>query len=159
MSGIDQDRFVNVSTSDLDEFTCGICQLVLFEPRETQCCLQLFCNRCITQWLSANNTCPHDRRHLSSDQLRNPSRLVLNMLNKMRVKCEFYSNGCDIIKPLELIFKHGQQCDYNPVNHCKNCGVPKTERHNCIDFLVSKVKSLEMEKEQNKMTGNCFIEI
>ena len=114
MSGIDQDRFVEISKNVLDEFMCGICQMVVFQPRVTQCCHQLYCNACITEWLTSNNTCPHDRRDLNLGNLTTPSRIVLNLLNRMKVKCEFSGNGCKVITSFELMVKHGQECGHNP---------------------------------------------
>jgi hypothetical protein len=74
MSGYELIRFVDLSESDAQEYTCSICQGIFCNPVVTNCCLQTFCKQCINDWLEINNTCPYDRQTLSRSQLLRPSR-------------------------------------------------------------------------------------
>ncbi len=69
MPGYEIDRFVNLSPNEKVELICSICQDILRCPVVTNCCLQSFCDDCIKDWLKDNNTCPYDRKNLTTDQL------------------------------------------------------------------------------------------
>ncbi len=74
MSGYELNRFVDLSESDAQEYTCTICQGIFRNPVVTNCCLQTFCKQCINDWLENNNTCPYDRQPLGRSQLLRASR-------------------------------------------------------------------------------------
>ncbi len=74
MSGYEFSRFVDLSQSDSEEYTCSICQDIFRNPVVTNCCLQTFCKQCINDWLETNNTCPYDRKPLNRSHLSLPSR-------------------------------------------------------------------------------------
>jgi hypothetical protein len=74
MSGYELRRFVDLSHIDIKELTCSICQGVFKDPVVTKCCLQTFCNECITVWIKSNNPCPYDRKTLSENELTLPPR-------------------------------------------------------------------------------------
>jgi hypothetical protein len=80
MSGYDLSRFVDLSKSDSEDYSCSICHDILRHPVVTNCCLQTFCEQCINQWLETNNTCPYDRKKLNKSQLSHPPRSVNKML-------------------------------------------------------------------------------
>ena len=84
-----------------EELTCGICLEILNNPKVVQCCRQTYCNDCITEWLSENKTCPNDRQHLTIDSLVEPPRLVHNMISKLKIHCDFQSNGCEAVVILD----------------------------------------------------------
>ncbi len=67
MSGFD--KFIDLSQSDCDEFTCGICLGILNNPIETKCCRKTFCKECITSWINSNRLCPNDRQVLKINDL------------------------------------------------------------------------------------------
>jgi len=74
MSGYDLNRFVDLSSTDVSELTCSICQDILRYPVVANCCLQTFCKECIYEWLQTKNSCPYDRKELNESQLSRPPR-------------------------------------------------------------------------------------
>ncbi len=74
MSGYELSRFVDLSQSDAEEYTCSICQDIFCDPLVTNCCLQTFCGQCINEWLETNNKCPFDRKPLKRCELIRPPR-------------------------------------------------------------------------------------
>ena len=113
MSGLDKSRVVGVSVEELDEYTCGICLEVFVNPVVTQCCQQTYCHECIHNWLSENNTCPNDRKKLRPRGVSPAPRVLVNLLNKMKVKCDFYANGCESVVKMHELSQHIDYCDYN----------------------------------------------
>ena len=92
--GYDRDKFID--SQELDEFSCGICHGIFKNPMVAECCGQTYCSYCITQWLIHNNTCPNDRRPLTSDNLKEPPKAFKNLLANLKIKCNFYSEGCKL---------------------------------------------------------------
>jgi E3 ubiquitin-protein ligase NRDP1 len=74
MSGYELSRFVELSQSESEEYTCSICRDIFRNPVVTNCCLQTFCEYCIHVWLETNNTCPYDRQPLNRSQLSRSAR-------------------------------------------------------------------------------------
>src|SRR5690349_20473752 len=100
MPGIDKNRIVGHDSQQLDEFSCGICLDVLNRPMVTDCCRQMYCKDCIEVWLSRPNQpkiCPNDRKALTAQQLREAPRVVINIIDGMKVKCESSLLGCQSI--------------------------------------------------------------
>jgi hypothetical protein len=62
MSGYELSRFVDLSQSDAEEYTCSIYQDIFRIPVVTSCCLQTFFEQCINDWLKTINTCPYDMK-------------------------------------------------------------------------------------------------
>ena len=110
MPGFDRNQILGVSDKDLDEFTCGICQDIFVRPLEAQCCGQIFCKDCIEEWLWDKTTCPSDRKTLNIKDMRSPSRVVLNLMNNMRVKCNYHGNGCNTTTIMEELPQHLKYC-------------------------------------------------
>ncbi|CAG2168504.1 unnamed protein product [Oppiella nova] len=166
MSGFDKTRVVGVSDEELDEYTCGICLQVFVNPVVTQCCQQSYCSECINGWLSDNNTCPNDRKSLSREGVGPAPRVLVNLLNKMKVKCDFYLKGCEsVVKMCELL-QHLDYCDYSERQKCKTCELPidGNTQHNCIDNLLIQNQSLRndnqrLEAEVNKLSMNRVISL
>ena len=150
---MDKRRIVDAPQNELDEFTCGICHDIVFEPKETQCCQQLYCGLCITEWLSQSKCCPNDREELDAKGLKTPSRIILNLLNGMKVKCEFHNRGCDHITRYDNIDKHITLCNKNPQRICETCGTKMTPDtpHNCIDGLMNQIAIMTDHMTQLKL--------
>jgi hypothetical protein len=148
MPGYEKSQFVSLSQIEEDELLCGICFGIFLEPIVTPCCRQTYCNECILEWLNENNICPQDRSNLKSEALIQPPRLVINMLNKLQIKCSFLENGCKEVVLLEKLRQHMDCCKYNPKGICRECGVKNGDRglHNCVENLLSHIKSIEKLK-------------
>src|SRR6266487_1596906 len=98
MSGYELSRFVNLSESEKHSLTCQICQDIFKDPMVAPCCEQIYCYYCIRNWLTTSSTCPNDRQPLVKRELKNAPRVVVNMLDKLKITCDYVSNGCtDIV--------------------------------------------------------------
>ena len=154
MSGFEKSRIVGLSEQDLDEFTCGICQEIFNNPVVTQCCRQTYCKSCIDQWLATHNTCPNDRKDLANSGLMPAPRFAVNIINNMKIKCEYEENGCEVITTIGQLNRHLEECDHKPDINCKTCGLVKVEgeEHNCVANLIIKNNSIvdEMERCQKE---------
>lgn len=72
-----------------DELKCSICHHPLESPVSTDICGHTFCQKCIETWLLEQQTCPTCRRRvLFSDFHPVSTRIVLNLLNRIRVQCK-----------------------------------------------------------------------
>ena len=150
MSGFEKSRVVGMSDEDLEEFLCDICQQIFNNPVVTQCCLQMYCKSCIEEWLSHQNTCPHDRKLMTTSHITPAPRFALNLLNKLKIKCEFEERGCSLLTTIGDSYRHLEECDHKPEPNCKTCGLIKTvgEEHNCIESLVIQNNSVVEENSR-----------
>ena len=165
MPGFDRNQILCVSNNDLDEFTCGICQNIFVSPLEARCCGQIFCKDCIEEWFRERNTCPSDRRTLDIKDMRSPSRVVLNLMNNMRVKCNYNANGCNTITTMEELHQHLMYCKQNLNSLCETCGLRGGGRadHNCIENMKKEIltlneiiKACSFEEQTNDVIFNLF---
>ncbi|KAH8285812.1 hypothetical protein KR018_009255 [Drosophila ironensis] len=141
------------------ELICPICADVLEEPVQSCGCEHAFCRKCIEKWLRQKPICPVDRSDLLPGQLVPVSRLMRNMLSRLKMKCVFAENGCSQLLALEEYRSHIASCEQNPkvvVSCNKGCGmkVPKDElaNHNCVfelrELLASQVSEIAQLKEE-----------
>ena len=147
--GFDIERFID---SVDEELICPICESVLENPLQIIECEHVFCSDCITKWIqTGNQTCPCDRKTIQKDDLRSP-RFVIKFLEKLQIKCDFTSQGCDSIVKLEHLSQHCKQCKFNPNNKtkCPQCGMSmgkeEFKNHNCDDYDEELKLALEMSK-------------
>lgn len=142
--GYDVTRF----QGDVDEdLICPICSGVLEEPVQAPHCEHAFCNACITQWFSQQQTCPVDRSVVTVAHLRPVPRIMRNMLSKLQIACDNAVFGCSAVVRLDSLMSHLSDCEHNPkrpVTCEQGCGLemPKDElpNHNCIKHLRSVVQ-------------------
>lgn len=142
--GYDVTRF----QGDVDEdLICPICSGVLEEPVQAPHCEHAFCNACITQWFSQQQTCPVDRSVVTVAHLRPVPRIMRNMLSKLQIACDNAIFGCSAVVRLDNLMSHLSDCEHNPkrpVTCEQGCGLemPKDElpNHNCIKHLRSVVQ-------------------
>ena len=71
---------------------CGICRMPLVEPRTTEC-EHTFCVECLSRALNERFECPRCRTPLGHATMESP-KLVINMLNEMKVHCPLRGRGC-----------------------------------------------------------------
>src|SRR5258708_2484821 len=123
MPGIDKARFVGLSDCDAEELKCGIClALFVMDPKVTPCCQQTYCKQCVTKCLKRNSMCPMNCKELLVSQLCKPTPFAVNLINKLRVKCDFHDTGCEVIVPLAHLKRHIANCRYNPdILFCVEC--------------------------------------
>jgi hypothetical protein len=71
-----------------DELKCSICYHPFVSPVSTEICGHTFCQKCIETWLLEQQTCPTCRRRvLFTDFKPVSTRVILNLLNRIPVRC------------------------------------------------------------------------
>ncbi len=122
MTGYDLSRFVNLTEDQKNEMLCSICLAILKSPVDT-ICGHTFCCDCINGWLNQyNESCPQCRHHLSpiffnSKPYIDSTKRFRNLIEKLRIKCDFVDKGCEEVLELGLLRKHLQKCQFNECNH------------------------------------------
>ena len=161
MAGYDRDKIVGVNEEQLDELICGICHGVLNDPVATECCQQSYCSVCINQWLVRQNTCPNDRKTLTEDSLKPVPISFRNLIETIKTKCNYSSEGCPVEVPIGELDQHILECDFGPNTQCLVCGLPKEKKspipHSCIESLLSKIKIIEDENKRMKSERNVMV--
>ena len=116
--GYEEERFENEVDSTL---LCPICSNVLKDP--VQCPNEHYCCRsCIVKHLHENSeTCPTCQHHLTEETLSKPPRLLTNMLQNLKIRCDHAQRGCRELIKLEFLDRHVKSCGYSPT-HCTNPG-------------------------------------
>ena len=101
-----------------ENFICAICLGLVNSPllcKENEC---IFCQECINSWLKKNMDCPNCKKRFYSIQI---SRLLKNVLNKIRFSCINCKKGCAQIIDYENFVEHIDKCDY--INYkCNSLG-------------------------------------
>ena len=116
--GYEEDRFENEVDSTL---LCPICRNVLKDP--VQCPNEHYCCRsCIVKYLhESSETCPTCQHHLTEETLSKPPRLLTNMLQNLKIRCDHAQRGCRELIKLEFLDHHVKSCGYSPTR-CTNPG-------------------------------------
>ena len=164
------DRFLAKDTI-VSEFICSICTDVVECPVQTPC-QHLFCNECIRRWINAGNrTCPEDRQALTVNALKPPSRLTLQFLNKLIIRCKNYNDGCRLMSTFEDVMQlkehETNQCQVDPNSlvrevcdtYEKEEMVMKEKINELLETITNKDKEIhklerriqKQMKEQDKM--------
>ena len=149
--GYDRDRFIDLEEWEAEEYVCGICRDIVKSPVVLFCCYQTYCQDCINQWLTHNPSCPNDRRRLSRNNMAPAPKLVLNLLKRLKIKCDYSADGCQNVCPLAKLRAHlRNECAFNPDRKCRDCGAIKspTSAHNCIKTLTEQIKALKSQVER-----------
>ena len=91
---------------------CGICRMPLVEPRITPC-EHTFCADCLHRALLDRLECPQCRRSMSEAVCIIPTKIVMNMLNEMKVHCPLRNRGCQRIISRSDVPEHVKRhCGY-----------------------------------------------
>ena len=86
-------------------------------PNEHYCC-----RSCIVKHLHENSErCPTCQHHLTEETLRKPPRLLTNMLQNLKIRCDHAQRGCQELIKLEFLDRHVKSCGYSPTR-CTNPG-------------------------------------
>ena len=114
--GYEEERFEHEVDSKL---LCPICSNVLKDP--VQCRNEhYFCRSCIKKHLHENSeTCPVCQDHLTEEILTKPPRLLTNMLECLKIRCDHANRGCRELIKLEFLHQHVKSCGYSPTR-CTN---------------------------------------
>ena len=122
-----------------DELKCPICECVLENAVQGVDCEHLFCLDCIQQRLQTCSAkiCPLDRSQLA--HLKSPPKIILKLLNNLKIKCNFSDNGCAIKLKLSELNQHSLVCLFNPAISNVNA--------------FEKTRKLELNKIENKLSN------
>jgi DnaJ family protein C protein 7 len=84
------------SGSVLDEFVCAVCCQLAEEPLYTACA-HVFCQACLTEWLSHKAVCPKCNFTLNYHQvgaLKTECPLAWRLLGRLRCRCPLFGASC-----------------------------------------------------------------
>ncbi|GFO41126.1 E3 ubiquitin-protein ligase nrdp1-like protein [Plakobranchus ocellatus] len=123
--GLDIDRFLCEVNEGL---LCCICKDVLEEPLQAPC-EHAFCRQCIQGWLINECTCPEDRQTLFLSDLRPLFRYMRNDLARLRLRCQYFDLGCQLVCTMDSLRSHESTCDHATVT-CPHadCALTMTRR-------------------------------
>ncbi|KAF2902824.1 hypothetical protein ILUMI_03360 [Ignelater luminosus] len=160
--GFELNRF----QGDVDEeLVCPICSGVLEDPLQAPVCEHAFCRTCIHEWISRQPTCPVDRQHITSAQLRQVPRILRNLLSRLCINCDNAEYGCTRVLKLDALVAHLEECEHNPKRPLpceQGCGlvIPKDELkdHNCIKELRALIQTQQQKLNdfQQELTEQRF---
>ena len=109
-NGINLD-FVDQESSTLTEnFICSICLNLVVNPVfcvEGEC---IFCSSCIEGWNKKDKKCPNCRNIFKANL--KVSRILKNVLYKIKLKCFFSSDGCLNKVEYEIYENHIKNCEF-----------------------------------------------
>ena len=112
--GVDPDLFVHPERIS-SQLICPICTQVLENPVQTAT-EHLFCEDELIEWMSRHDQprCPVTHEELRPDDIRKPSRIILNMLAELERYCPNKENGCSWTGMSEQVEAHASKCDKRP---------------------------------------------
>ena len=116
--GYEEERFENPVESRL---LCPVCSNVLKDP--VQCPNEhYFCRSCIGKHLHENSeTCPMCQHYLTEETLTKSPRILTDMLQSLKIRCDHAKRGCRELIKLEFLERHVKSCGYSPTR-CTNPG-------------------------------------
>ena len=160
--GYEEERFEHEVDSRL---LCPICSNVLKDPVQCQN-EHYFCRSCIKKHLHENSeTCPVCQDYLTEEILTKPPRLLTNMLECLKIRCDHANRGCRELIKLEFLHQHVKSCGYSPTR-CTNPGCSQVfnqhekERHEhelCPFGMIVCDDCEEQVLRKSKRTHACII--
>ena len=100
-------------------FHCPICMNVLNKPVMCRKNQHYFCRACITKHLKNTHNCPTCQDELTEDTLVEASRIVLEYLSELKIRCDFFNRGCREVMKLSDLESHVSMCGFAAVK-CSN---------------------------------------
>ena len=155
--GLDSDLLVHPERLS-SQLICPICTQVLQNPVQTSTD-HLFCEEELLEWMTISSVCPVTKVQLLAQEIKKPSRIILNMLAELEVFCPNKVNGCNWSGLNETMGVHFRSCDHKPVEDLKKDIAEKDKR---IFDLQWRVDSLEARcndlEEENKCLKGIIVE-
>ena len=108
---LEQNRFIDSNNVQI----CKVCLCAVDMCIETPCCTELYCCKCLCQWLSKNNTCPTCYRPMVASTLLRPHPIVIKMISMSTIHCDYHSEalqGCPASVALQSLRQHVSNCPY-----------------------------------------------
>ncbi|KAK3314616.1 hypothetical protein B0H66DRAFT_605562 [Apodospora peruviana] len=93
---------------------CPICRTPFYQPVTTKTCGHTFCSSCLDRALDLQRVCPIDRQPLSQTRDLYQTRVILDQLDRLKVKCP--NKGCEHVCTRDRLSSHyTRYCDYTLV--------------------------------------------
>ena len=121
----------------------------------------LFCRACITRHLINSKTCPTCMQPLTVETLSEAPRGIINVLDKLKFRCDFFHRGCSKMIELGELERHVMECGFAP-SVCSDegcnlemnkqdlvhhetivCEQRKTTCHSCINEIREEMNALK----------------
>jgi hypothetical protein len=126
----------------VQEYECSICACVAYPPVTTDCS-HIFCENCIKQWVTEQNTCPNcqkmnpkTERHAFTERILNNRKVkcpnncgfkgnLIEFLQQHKSVCPLEviscdNDGCDIRVQRQFLSSHKKECKYRIIQ-CDYC--------------------------------------
>jgi Zinc finger, C3HC4 type (RING finger) len=113
--GIDSCEFVHPERIS-SQLVCPICTLILENPVITEY-EHLYCENCLLDWLAVKEVCPLTSKPLRVNSIKEPGRIISNMLGELERYCCNRQLGCTWT---------GEQCNY--AKHANSCTFRSREK-------------------------------
>ena len=94
----------------VDQFICNVCHMVPNNSVLSRCCERMFCKQCIERIINRKSVCPVDNKPLTARDVMTVPKMVVNLRNKLRVKCDNYRMGCEVITTVAQLKTHLSEC-------------------------------------------------
>ena len=106
---------------------CPICTDVLIEPTMCMNCQNVYCKKCINDWIKKSNKCPNRCENSNYQK----SLAITELLSKLKFKCIYCGNSID----------YNNIKNHNLLN-CKRKGnIEKIEQNSNLDIKRNKINS------------------
>ncbi len=116
---IDPDEVVNQNDVILfGAIKCPIDLAIPLNPEICVHCLTVFCGRCVKDCKTKGEKCPICRKEFTTMKIENS--LINQQINKLKLRCLNYSDGCKFVGNSKEIKDHLKVCRYVPFN-CDVC--------------------------------------
>lgn len=110
--GFELDQFVDPDHIS-QELICPICCGVLERPVQTSTD-HLFCEDELLEWMERSDICPLSNTKLNPAEIKKPSRIIMNILGGLIMKCSNRSEGCAWTGRYEFLQDHLKCCAHRP---------------------------------------------
>jgi len=134
------------------QLICPICTQVLRNPVQTPSD-HLFCEDELLEWMTISSFCPVTKLQLLAQDIKKPSRIILNMLAELEIFCPNKVNGCKWIGLNEQMSLHLLTCDNKGPDELKRDIIEKDNR--ILDLLgrveILELKCVELDEENRHL--------
>lgn len=134
-----------------ESLKCELCHAVYRDPVITSCD-HVYCEQCLRDWLANKTECPKSCKQITFDKDITHLLPLQILVERLRIRCVNFADGCEAITPLADMLAHLEVCDYTR----KDLGVTGcVQRTNCSTEQVSSpdVKSLNQVYVCNRGCG------
>ncbi len=118
-------------------------------------CENSFCLECIRLWFNRKpNKCPFNCQF----QERKPPPILIKLLSKLKLNCQYKSTGCSLLIPYEALEKHElSECLFR-LTQCPDCSkemlYKDLENHQNQDCLPKQLTCLKCNTIYNQSEGH-----